>query len=206
MTQRIHNFPFYCALWCYLLSYPCLCRRHEKLWEALSFHKWKDWECGGLALTCLAVNKFVRGTCKVAACGNPEEENPPAAHEKSSGKSCWEIFVWLKHPLSILKFRGGTQTHTTLQYPCCERLRDFETFLPDNLEVLHVPGFPSAPERWGTSICTVRHPKPGWHSATPHSSKPCAHLTPQQHKILNLTAPVLIIWHFLWIFTSPWVR
>lgn len=69
-----------------------------------------------------------------------------------------------------------------------------------------MPGFPSAPEWWGTSTCTASHPKPGWCSAALHSREPCANLTPWQHKTFSLTAPILIIWHSLWIFTSPWVR
>lgn len=52
----------------------------------------------------------------------------------------------------------------------------------------------------------ARHPKPGCCSAALHSTEPSGNLTPQQHKGLNFTAAILIIWHFLWIFTSPWVR
>lgn len=42
---------------------------------------------GGLALSCLAVDKSARGTSKVPAYGNSEEENPPAPCEKSNGKN-----------------------------------------------------------------------------------------------------------------------
>lgn len=43
---------------------------------------------GGLALSCLAADKFARGTCKVPTYGNSEEENSPAPCEKSNGKIC----------------------------------------------------------------------------------------------------------------------
>lgn len=156
----------------------------------------------GLALSCLGERKFVRGTRKVPVYGNSAEENPPAPREKSNGKICWEIFAWLKESFEH-QISRGTQTRTTLRCPCCERLWDFPPLQCGCSACgwwLHVPGFPSAPERWDTNKCTVSHPKPGWCSATPHPGEPCVNLTPRQHKILNLTAPILIIWHFFPVF------
>lgn len=90
-------------------------------------------------------------------------------------------------------------------------VRDLETFLLHSLDVLHVAGDCMChafhqPQGDETPAFVVSHPKPGWCSTTLHPSKPCVNPTPRQHKILNLASPILIIWHFLWILTSSWVR
>lgn len=126
--RRIHNFPCCFALdWHFPVFWGVPCVLYSPLSSLFAVEETQECRkpfcatnqkivnvCGGLALSCLAVDKFARGTCKVPAYGNSEEEKSSCTLWEEQWKNFSRNISVVKALLSILKFRGGTHTAVSL--------------------------------------------------------------------------------------------